>query len=370
MIVTILVFILILTVLVLIHEAGHFVVAKIFGIKVEEFGFGFPPRIFGKKIGETIYSINALPIGGFVKLYGEDEAGAGRLKVKVQKSKFKNISRAFFARPAWQRALVIVAGVAMNFVLSVFLLSFLFAFVGVGVPGNKVVVENVVAGSPADHGGLKTGDVVESLNGVKITSTQQVIDETKKYLGQKIDLRVNSKGVEKDVFITPRVEYPKGEGPMGVAISQNFEVKKYPWYQAPIVGVKEAINTSWLILTAFGSVIYQLFTQGAIPKEVAGPIGIAQLTGQVVQVGPFAVLSFISVLSLNLAIINVLPIPALDGGRLFFILIEAVTRKKVHPKFESYAHAVGMALLLALIALITIHDLTRVLSGQPILPKQ
>ena len=124
-----------------------------------------------------------------------------------------------------------------------------------------------------------------------------------------------------------------------------------------------------MIVTGLGTLVFQLATKGAVPSDIAGPVGIAQLTGKVVDIGPFAVLSFISLLSLNLAIINILPIPALDGGRLFFILFEAVTRKKVNPKFEGYAHTIGMAILLGLIALITLHDLFRVFTGQPILPK-
>lgn len=366
---TIVIFLVVLTVLVLVHELGHYLVAKFFKIKVEEFGIGFPPKVWGKKIGETLYSINALPIGGFVKLFGEDEAGAGRLKIPSKKIKVSDSSRAYYARPPWQKALVVASGVIMNFVLAVVIISFLFAFVGVGIAGDKVIVSSVLKDSPAQTAGLKSGDIIEEVNGQKITSTQQLINETKKYLGKEISLSIRSGKDQKELKITPRKEYPKNQGPIGVAITQNFEVKKYPWYEAPIVGTKEALKTSWLIIVSFGQVISQLVTQGIVPKEVAGPIGIAQLTGQVVQVGPFAVLSFVAILSLNLAILNILPIPALDGGRLFFVLIEAVTRRRVHPKFESYAHAVGMAFLLALILLITLHDITRVISGQSIIPK-
>ncbi len=351
----------------MIHELGHFFVAKKLGIKVEEFGFGFPPRAFGKKIGETVYSINWLPIGGFVKLYGEDEAGAGRFG--VSKLKIVNKSRAFYARPAWQKTLVVVAGVFMNFLLSVVIISFLFAFVGVATSGDKVIVSQVVKGSPADLAGLKPGDEIDYVNSDKISSTNQLIKDTKKYLGKEVNLKINSKGVEKNISIIPRANYPKGEGPMGVAVSQNYSIKKYSLLEAPVAATTESLRISWLIVSSFGQVIYQLVTAGGIPKEVAGPVGIAQLTGQFVQIGPFAVLSFVSLLSLNLAIINILPIPALDGGRLFFIAIEILTRRKVHPKFESYAHALGMAFLLALVAAITLHDILRVISGQSILPR-
>lgn len=364
---TILIFLLVLTVLVLVHEFGHFFVAKKFKIKVEEFGFGLPPRIIGKKIGETIYSLNWLPIGGFVKLYGEDEAGAGRISHKIRQ--ITNTSRAFYVRPAWQRALVIVAGVFMNFLLSVVIISFIFTVNGATVPGDKVFIDQVLKNSPAQAAGLATGDRIEFINGIKITSTSQLISETRKNLGREITLKVISGQNEREIKITPRKDYPKDQGPLGVLVSQNLEVKKYTWYQVPFAAVMESLKTSWLIIMGFGTLISQIVTTGAVPGEVAGPVGIAQLTGQVAKIGPLAVLSLVSLLSLNLAILNILPVPALDGGRLFFILIELITRKKVHPRFESYAHTIGMALLLALIALITFHDISRVLTGQSLLPR-
>ena len=380
MIITILVFLLILTILVLIHEAGHFFVAKKLGIKVEEFGFGLPPRVFGIRRGETIYSINLLPIGGFVKLYGEDSAGGGKLKVESGKLSPQmrdpaeagkvDLERAFFSRPVWQRALVVVAGVVMNFLLAVLIITYFFGISGVQVPGNKVFVTDIAKDSPAQSAGLKTGDQVISINGEKITSPSQLASITKKYLGEKLSLKILQENkTEKNIEVTPRKTYPANQGPIGVGISSDVITKKYPLYQAPFVGLVQALNYSWLILSGLGSVVYQLVTAASVPKGVAGPVGIAQLTGQFVAVGPLAVLSFVSLLSLNLAILNILPIPALDGGRLFFILIEAVTGRKVSQKFESYAHAIGMVLLLALIALITLSDIIRFISGQPVLPK-
>jgi len=376
MLITILIFLLILSVLVLVHEFGHFLVAKLFKIKVEEFGFGLPPRALSFKKGETVYSINWLPIGGFVKLYGEDEAGAGsaKLKVKSEKSKVKGLKRAFFARPAWQRILVIVAGVAMNFMLAVTIISYLFSVVGVPTPGKNVVVSGIVASSPAAKSGLKIGDTVEEINNVKITSAQQLVTLTKEHLGEKLLIKIRTNppaGVSetKILEVTPRKNYPKNEGPMGISISQNMLIKKYPWYEAPILGTQEALAESWMIASGLGMMVYQLVLFGSVPKGVAGPVGIAQLTGQFVQIGPYAILSFVSLLSLNLAILNILPIPALDGGRLFFILIEVVTGRKVNRRFEGYAHAVGMMFLLGLIALITLHDLFKLFTGQPILPK-
>lgn len=377
MIVTILVFLLILSILVLIHEAGHYFVAKKLGVKVDEFGFGFPPRIFGKKIGETIYSLNLLPIGGFVKLYGEDEAGGGKLRIKNQEVSIKNDKRSFISRNPWQRAAIVVAGVVMNFLLAVVVLSYLFAVVGVPTPGNEVVIAGIAKNSPADKAGLVTGDIVLTLDNKPLHSPQELITATKQHMGEPVILRIKNPASQRgekelrirEVTLVPRKTYPKNEGSMGVVIAPSVVVKKYPWYQAPIVGTGETLKQSWMILQGLGTIIYQLIFSRSVPEGLAGPVGIAQLTGQVVQVGFDAVLSLVALLSLNLAVMNVLPIPALDGGRLFFILIEAVTGRKVSQKFEGYAHAIGMAVLLTLIALITFHDIFRIFTHQPLLPK-
>lgn len=372
MLVTILVFFLILSILVLIHEAGHFFVAKFFKIKVEEFGFGLPPRAFGIKRGETIYSINWLPIGGFVKLYGEDEAGSGKLSLpkKETKGKDKDADRAFYSKPVWQRAAVVFAGVFMNFVLAVTIVSILFSFIGVPIPGKDVKVDQVINGAPAQKAGLKSGDIIVSINSIKIENPEALVTYTKKHLGEKLILEVkDEKANLRKVEVTPRKEYPSDQGPMGVAISQSVITKKYSLIEAPFVGTKEVLNQSAMIGKGLFTVVSQLVTKGSVPKDVAGPIGIAQLTGTVVGIGLPAVLSFIALLSINLAIINILPIPALDGGRLLFILIEGFTGRKVSPRIENYAHAIGMAVLLGLIALITIQDLIRIISGQPLIPQ-
>jgi len=386
MIITILVFLIILSILVLIHELGHFLVAKKLGIKVEEFGFGFPPRALSFKKGETIYSINWLPIGGFVKLYGEDEAGGGKpvlsskYKVasikndRILNTKYKihntNLKRAFFARSVWQRSLVIVAGVAMNFLLSVVIISYMFGVSGVKMPGEKVIVTDLVEGAPAELAGIRKGDTIESIEGIKITSTNQLINITKEHLGKKVELKLRTKDLEpRAIKVMPRETYPKNEGPMGIAISQDIITKKYPLYEAPFIGTKEALNISWLIVSGLKKMAFDFLTRGQGPEGVAGPIGIAQLTGQFVEIGPLAVMSFMAILSLNLAILNILPIPALDGGRLFFILIEVILGRRVSQKFEAKAHAVGMAILLTLVVVITLNDIIRIFTGQPIIPK-
>ncbi|MGE5041977.1 MAG: RIP metalloprotease RseP [Candidatus Levyibacteriota bacterium] len=368
MLVTIIAFVVILSVLVLIHELGHFITAKKFGIKVEEFGFGFPPRLFGVKKGETMYSINALPVGGFVKLFGEDEAGGGSLKTSkagpvISKTELR---RAFFARPVWQRFIVVFAGVLMNFILAVVLISYLFGAHGVALPSKNIHVTEVLKNSPAQKVGLKVDDEIDALNGKTIVSTEAFIATVKENLGKEITLEISRNGQKMTIRVTPRATYPKGEGPVGVGIS-NVEIKKYPWYSAPFFGTMEALKFTWLILQGLGQMVSDLVLHGQKPKGVAGPVGVAQLTGQAVSYGVDATLWFVALLSINLAVLNVLPIPALDGGRLFFILIEAVIRRKVNPKYENYSHAVGLALLLGLMLLITVFDIMRVLAGKSLL---
>lgn len=371
MILTVIVFILILSVLVLVHELGHFLTAKKLGVKVEEFGIGFPPRVAGKKIGETLYSINLLPIGGFVKLYGEDEAGGGKVgKVKSAKSMRGDIKRAFFARPVWQRGAIVIAGVVMNFLLASVIITFLFATVGVPVAGNHVIVVSVIDNSPASRAGLRAHDTIISVNDVTVKAPADVIKVTQKNLGEQMHLVVKGNDMKlRDVFLTPRIHSPANQGPMGVAISADVKTIKYVWYEAPFYAFAESLRECGLIIQGIWMTLSQLIIQRKVPQGVAGPVGIAQLTGQFVKIGPDAVLSLVSLLSLNLAVLNVLPIPALDGGRLFFILIEGVTRRKVNSDWEAYAHNIGMLVLLGLIALITLHDILRLIQGQPILPK-
>lgn len=372
MIPTILVFIIMLSVLVLIHELGHFLVAKKFGIKVEEFGLGFPPRVWGKRIGETLYSINALPIGGFVKLYGEDDAGSGRIKpsaVSSQQSAVDDIHRAFFSRPIWQRGLVVVAGVTMNFLLAVVVITYLFTFEGIPAQGNKVTISEAVKGSPAQIAGLRKGDLIEKIGKTQIKDTKTLITETRKHLGEKIQISVKRGSESKVIEVTPRKNFPNNQGPMGIAITQNIVFNKYPFPQSLYYGTKQTLNDSGQIVFGFKDVVINIFTRLTVPAGVAGPIGMAQLTGEFVRVGPSAVLGLVYMLSLSLAVLNILPIPALDGGRFFFILVEALTRRKVNPRFEAMAHAVGIVLLLTFLAVVSFKDILRIISGQSIFPQ-
>lgn len=391
MLLTLIVFLIILSLLVLVHELGHFLAAKKFGIKVEEFGFGLPPRILGVNYKGTIYSINWLPIGGFVKLYGEDEEetsltsdGGRPILSKVEGEAMtppRWTNRAFFAKPKLVRMAVLLAGVTMNFLLAVVVISYIFSQ-GVFVPTEKVFIREVASGSPAELAGFKVNDEVLVVAGQKITKTEQFVEITKKNVGQEISvevlrqadnpcakeqkvlgaypgLKISCHGENVVVFVTPRASPPKGEGPIGVAIS-NLEERKYPWYQAPFLGTIEAFKLSGLMVVELEKILVKLITFQPVGEEVAGPLGIAQATGEAVKFGWIAVLQLLGLLSLNLAVVNILPFPALDGGRLLFVGIEAITGKKVKPRWERWAHQIGMGILLGLIVLVTINDLLRI----------
>ncbi|MFA5770417.1 MAG: RIP metalloprotease RseP [Patescibacteria group bacterium] len=348
---TILIFIITLSILVLVHEFGHFLMAKKMGVRVEEFGLGLPPRLFGIKKGETLYSVNLLPIGGFVKLFGEEYGEMA----KGDKNK------TFVNKKPWQKTLIVLGGVIGNFLLGWFIFSYLVTQ-GVPVPTNNVIVEKVTKNSPASMAGLKEKDVITKLvlenNSINLTSADTLIKETKKSAGKNIELSVQRNGKQLTVNLVPRVNPPEGEGPLGIAIT-SFTEKKYPWYSAPYYGLIEAFNITSKIASELGKMLYNFVTFQKQNVDVAGPVGIANLAGQAVKFGRNAFLEFLALLSLNLAIMNILPFPALDGGRLVFVLYEGFTKRKPNKDFEKYTNLIGFVALLSLAALITVNDIVK-----------
>lgn len=388
MILTAVVFLLILSVLVLIHEAGHYFVAKKFGIKVEEFGFGLPPRIWGYKKGETIYSLNWLPIGGFVKLFGEDEAGAGRIapaKGEAHKAESKDEHRAFYSRSVGQRAAVVVAGVVMNTLLAVviyyaFLLIGNFkteipligqhTFFGVDQKINTdIIISEIAKNSPADKIGLTPYSKILSIDGQKMTTIQEFSDFIKTHKGQEIVVQWQNTDTQKitTARVMPRINPPKNEGALGVAFFplQSVTLSYDTPAQKIFSGFIHPANLLVYNFDVFKSLINVSVKEknvAPLSESVSGPVGIYSLVGTIVHIPNMKerileLLNLAGLLSISLAFFNVLPIPGLDGGRLFFILIEAVTRKKVNQQFEGYAHAVGMVLLIGLILLVTFKDI-------------
>jgi regulator of sigma E protease len=330
--------------------------AKKMGVKVEEFGIGLPPKLFGIKKGETLYSINLLPIGGFVKLFGEEYDELDR-KGKSKLVHDKN--RTFVNKKPWQKTLIVLGGVIGNFLLGWFIFSYLVTQ-GVPVPTNKVIIEKITSNSPASIVGLQEKDVILKLilpnKSINLTSSNTLINETKKSAGKTIKLLIQRKDQQLSVNLVPRISPPKGEGPLGISIT-SYSEKKYPWYSAPYYGLIEAFNISFNIASELGKMFFGFITFQKQNVDVAGPIGIANLAGQVFKFGKNAFLEFLALLSLNLAIMNILPFPALDGGRLIFVLYEGITKKKPNKNFEKYTNLIGFIILLSLAALITVNDI-------------
>ncbi len=349
---TVLIFIITLSILVLVHELGHFLMAKKMGVKVEEFGIGLPPKLFGIKKGETLYTINLLPIGGFVKLFGEEY------------NEHHSSPRTFVNKKPWQKTLIVLGGVLGNFLLGWLIFSFLVTQ-GIQVPTNKVTVDKVTNNSPASIAGLQEKDVIlkfvppiSPISLIPLTSSTSLITLTQKYAGKNIKLLVQRNDQQLIINLVPRINPPKGEGPLGISINSYME-KKYPWYTAPYYGLIEASNITFKIASELGKLLFGLITFQKQNVDVAGPIGIANLAGQAIKFGGNAFLQFLALLSLNLAIINILPFPALDGGRLVFVLYEGITKKKPNKNFEKYTNLIGFIMLLSLAALITVNDIIK-----------
>lgn len=350
MIGSIIVFLIVLSILVLVHELGHFIMARRARVLVEEFGFGLPPRIFGKKIGETFYSINALPFGGFVKLHGESSDEGIEFP-----------RRAFLNKNKKTRAGIVIAGVIMNFLLAILAFAIVYSVSGIPKESGKVKILEIAPGSPAQTAGILVGDVVTKVDNKEVTKVDEFVNLVEEKKGKKVVLELE----DKKVTITPRANPPSGEGPLGVTIS-TVEIYYPPLWQRPFVGAfygfKEAIFWGKTVTLGFWNLIAQLFS-GKVPQDLAGPVGIFAISSAAAKVGVIALINFIGILSVNLAILNILPFPALDGGRLFFIGIEKVIGRKVLPKIESAIHTAGMVILLLLLLAITAHDIRRVIAA-------
>ena len=348
------IFIFILGLLVFVHELGHFVMAKRAGMKVEEFGFGFPPRMFGIQRGETVYSINWIPLGGFVKILGEEGAS--------------DDPRSFANGSFGNRLVVLLAGVTMNFILGWFLLFLGFAVVGTpmeiagGVDiGNarlseeKITIIAVESGSPAEHAGFKHGDVVLSVDGKKFSDISEMIVYTKSHTGQKVtyELKRGDQVLYRDV--NPRENPPEGSGPVGFAPAKIANAT-YPLPEALELSARSFVSKTLGIFAAFGRLFQKLFSTGQVIEGLSGPVGIAVLTQDFFRLGLVYLVQFAAILSINLAIINAVPFPALDGGRVLFLVIEKIRGQK-SKKVEQLANAVGFILLILLMALVTFRDI-------------
>ncbi len=381
---TIVIFIVVLSILVFVHELGHFLTARSFGVKAEEFGFGFPPRVIGwyrnrlgrwrrvlgnKSIetleknsdeslipgpGRTVYSLNWLPLGGFVKIKGENGEG-------------KNDNDSFVSKSIWKRIIILSAGVIMNVVLAWFLFSLGYMM---GMPQStsnlgpraqvsksQVMVVQVMPNSPAFRAGLKEGDEILRADNIPIKTDQDLQQAVASRVNQKVNFLIKRGIREKKVSITPRSK-KGGRAVIGVGIAYSGLVR-YPFFSAIWEGAKTDVWIVKQIFVAFGNLFVEIFHGQNVGNQFAGPIGIANITGQAARLGFSYLLQFMAILSLNLAVINILPFPALDGGRILFLIIGKLKGKPVRQEIENAIHNVGFLLLIALILFITYKDIVR-----------
>jgi regulator of sigma E protease len=342
----------IIVVIIIAHELGHFITAKASGVKVEEFGLGFPPRLFSIRRGETLYSLNAIPLGGFVKMAGEEDPKA---------------ERSLASKGIGTRLMVLSAGSLMNALLPLLFFSIAFMIPHDVVIG-QVVVEEIATGSPASRAGIRAGDTIISVNNKEINSTLDLSRYIQINLGKEITFLVeHSDSSKEEVQLVPRWQPPQGEGAVGVAIrtlEPTIVSQSEPFWRAIPMGVSQTIETLVLFKNGILSLII-----GAVPMEVTGPIGIAQIATEVAKAGVSPLLEFAAFLSINLAILNILPLPALDGGRIAFVLLEWARRgKRIAPKKEGLVHLVGLFMLMGLILAITYQDIMRIISGDSLIP--
>lgn len=382
---TLFIFFLVLGILVLVHELGHFITAKRNGVGVEEFGFGFPPRLVGtykdktgkrrwvfgnkeieeeiKDREETIYSFNLLPLGGFVKITGENGVEGG-----VAEQDEKNFSN----KSIWIRFKILVAGVIMNILLAVVLFSLAF---WIGLPeilsddntdtSVPVTITIVAPDSPAEKAGLQAGDNVlstttEGEGKVNIVSIKQLQNIIKEKVGQEItfDIQHPKEDVVISIKIMPRQNPPKGEGATGIGLAKT-KVIRHGLVESTRLGVETTYRMTKMIFEFLGKLIASPFTKEFVAGDVTGPIGIAKMSGQAAALGLAFLLQFTAMLSVNLAVINILPFPGLDGGRILFLLIEKIKGSPLNQKIEGAINTVGFMLLLGLMFLVIVKDIFR-----------
>lgn len=362
---SVIIFLGVLFVLILVHEWGHFIVAKKTGMRVDEFAIGFPPKLFGIKKGETEYTINALPIGGFVRIYGENPA---------TEEATADEPRSFSARPYWAQALVLIAGVTMNVIFAWILFAATF-MIGVptaveesmATPDSVLYVAGVLPDSPlADQisAGAEIKSIASSNDVLNSPLPSTFISFVQSHPAEELSIVYTSNGEEKSVSVTPVVGLLKSdEGVAAIGVSVTLvEVVKQPFFTA----FGSAFVTTWNGLKGITVGLFSLMSDSikgtADFSQVAGPVGIVGLVGDAAKYGLTALLTFTAMISLNLAVINMLPIPALDGGRLVFVAIEAITRRKINPVWTGRVNLIGFALLMILMVVVTWNDIARLFS--------
>lgn len=355
---TILIIFISLFLLIVLHELGHFLVAKKFGVKVEEFGIGIPPRIAGVRFGETLYSLNLLPLGAFVRLEGEEGTGAAG-------------SRSYAGKSVLQRSLIVAAGVVAFWLVAFVILTSLGATSGIPTavaddfPGKaQVQILAVAPGSPAATAGLKAGDVITGFRtqegSLDMNTVSAVQEFTKSRAGQDVIMRVLSGKESREVTLTIREQVPEGQGPLGVALARAALVS-YPWYEAPVKGFMFTWQFTVQVVQGLWQLVSGLMSFQGVPAgtQFLGVVGIFGLLQNAFAFGWASFLSLLALLAVYLAVFNALPIPAVDGGKLLFLAIEAIRKKPVPAIIEQRIHATFFFILIALLIFVTVQDISR-----------
>jgi len=350
--ISILIFLTILIAAIVVHELGHFITAKRSKVKVEELGLGFPPRLLSFKRGETVYSLNLIPLGGFCGMAGEEDPDVpGSLAGKSVKT----------------RLLVLSAGSLFMLLFPLLLLPIAYMIpMARPVEDGGVQVESVAEGSPAEQAGIKTGDIILSIDGQEVKTFDDIQNEIDRALdtkpGEEVTLLLLRDDTQLEKTLIPREEYPSDEGPLGIGMGYIMETHAYPPWEA----IPKGLGEYGQLLVAAKDALASLIA-GEVPLKdaVAGPIGIAQMTGEVAAMGAAPLFRLAALISVSLAIVNLLPIPGLDGGRIVFVAIEGIRRgKRISAKKEGMIHLIGFALLLMLIVLVSYNDVMRLMSGE------
>ncbi len=344
------------TLLVVAHELGHFMAARREGVVVDEFGVGFPPRVFGRKRGETIYSINALPIGGFVRLRGEDGSVKG-------KGSFASLS-------FWPKTRVIMAGVVVNFLIAYAIFTFLLI---IGIPplgqplpsfgpikptqdpAGNLIVMSVAPNSAASTAGIKQGDSIVAIDDQQLKTNESMREFTRSHAGQTVVIKINQGGKTQQKTIVLGTN--ESAGILGITADQ-MSLSRYSWWAAPIAALVMMFQFVIATLAAFGNLIIGLFSRGKVSDQVSGPIGAVSIFSQIMNFGYRYILLFVASISLSLAVINALPLPALDGGRQFILILQKFGLR-ITPERENLVHIIGFVALIALMIVISISDIVR-----------
>lgn len=335
--VTVLASILVFGLLTMFHEVGHFTVAKLSGIRVEEFGIGFGTQIFSRKGGETLYSLRLLPLGGFVKMSGEE-------------TPVPNDVRAYNNKSVLTRFAVIAAGPLMNFVLAVILFGLIF-FIS-GVPERAPLVGGTIADSPAQGAGLKVGDRVLNINGEEVATWEQMALSIQESTGERIELTVARRDEVFVVELVPELDPETGVGMIGV----ERIIRRYHPLASIYYGFLQTVGAAVFIITMLAGMV-----TGHIAPELSGPLGIIQVVGEAARTGFLDVLFLAAILSINIALFNLFPIPMLDGGQLLFLAVEGIRGKPLEPEQEGFFRFLGILLLLLLFVAVTYSDVTKLL---------